>query len=188
MAILPPILRKYRNLERESCPCRREPIADARRNTAARATPFRSGRPGTNRRARLMSYGTLREAAVRGLPGDLHSEIIPSQMQPYGELMLLSTDPKGREVRPWASEAEAVQGAGTALPVGLDLDRQLHVGARLQLLAHGGPDPFQHLAALADDDPLLRLPLDEDLHADAGPLPLRHPAGDRVGQLLPGHR
>ena len=57
-----------------------------------------------------------------------------------------------------------------------------------QLLAHRGADRLQHRAALADDHPLLRLALDEDLAPDAraGLLPLGHPSRDRVRQLLAG--
>ena len=46
------------------------------------------------------------------------------------------------------------------------------------------PTSFSVRPALADHDPLLRVPLDQDLAADPGPLPLGDPAGDAVGQLV----
>ena len=55
-----------------------------------------------------------------------------------------------------------------------------------QLLAHGDADRLEDLAALADDDGLLRVALDDDFDADVRPLPLGHPAGDGVRQLVPG--
>ena len=52
--------------------------------------------------------------------------------------------------------------------------------------ADGDADGLQHLTALADDDRLLGVALDDDLDADVGPLPLGHPAGDRVRELVAG--
>ena len=66
----------------------------------------------------------------------------------------------------------------------LDLHVQVEVGALGQRLAHGGADRLEDLAALADDDGLLRVALDDDLDADVRPLPLGHPAGDGVRQLV----
>src|SRR3954452_9495169 len=79
---------------------------------------------------------------------------------------------------------EPVEGLGAALPVLVDLDEQLQEGALGKLLAHGGADLLQDLAPLADDDALLRLALDEDLAADAWPLPLCYPTRQRVRQLF----
>ena len=53
-------------------------------------------------------------------------------------------------------------------------------------LAHGDADRLEDLAALADDDGLLRVALDDDLDADVRPLPLGDPAGDGVRQLVAG--
>src|SRR3954451_9109204 len=81
---------------------------------------------------------------------------------------------------------ERVEGLGAALPVLVDLHEQLQVGALGKLLAHGGADLLQDLPPLADDDALLRLALDEDLAADAWPLPLCYPTRQRVRQLFSG--
>ena len=73
---------------------------------------------------------------------------------------------------------EPVEGVGAALPVALDLHLglEVHAGAeqRLELLAGPGPGLLEHRAALADHDPLLRLPLDPD-HAP-GAAACRRPA------------
>ena len=90
-------------------------------------------------------------------------------------------------VGPRRSETEAVERLGAALPVLVDLHEQLDVGTGRQLLAHGDADLLEDGAPLADHDPLLRVALDQDLAADARPLPLRHPGGDRVRQLLVRH-
>src|SRR5712691_5007592 len=84
------------------------------------------------------------------------------------------------------SVSEAVEGLRAPLPVLVHLDEQLQIGALRKLLADIGAHLFEDLAALADHDALLRLPLDKDLTADAGPLPLGDAAGDRVRQLLAG--
>src|SRR5438477_9876733 len=88
----------------------------------------------------------------------------------------------GRASRP--SVAEALEGARATLPVLVDLDEELEVGAGLQLRPNGPADRLENRATPADYDPLLRLSLDEDLAADARPLPLGDLAGDGVGQLL----
>src|SRR4051812_37304029 len=66
------------------------------------------------------------------------------------------------------SEAEAVQGVGAALPVGVDLHLRLQVDPgteqRLELLAGLRPRVPDHRAALADHDPLLRVALDPHDH------------------------
>src|SRR5688572_12972920 len=58
---------------------------------------------------------------------------------------------------------EAIDAVGTALPVLVDLDPQGEERALGQL--HAGPlaDLLEHGATLADDHPLLALPLDDDL-------------------------
>ena len=51
--------------------------------------------------------------------------------------------------------AEALHGLGVALPVLVDLHLELEVGALGELLAHRDADLLEHLALLADHDPLL---------------------------------
>src|SRR5215213_10885257 len=58
---------------------------------------------------------------------------------------------------------EPAEGARAALPVGRHLHHELEEGPLGQLLPHRGPDRLEHRAAPADHDPLLGLPLHEDL-------------------------
>ena len=86
---------------------------------------------------------------------------------------------------------------GAPLPVLLDLHAQIEEDLAseqsLDLLTGFGPDGLDRLPALADDDPLLGIALDEDRGPDLEKpvLPLLvvlGDHGDRVRQLLPGPR
>src|SRR5215211_3630845 len=82
---------------------------------------------------------------------------------------------------------QALDAVGPVLPVLVDRDEQLQVGAGRQLLPGPRTGLLQHGAALSDHHALLALALHQDLDADPGPLPLRHPGGDRIRQLVVGH-
>jgi hypothetical protein len=84
--------------------------------------------------------------------------------------------------------SRGVHPVGAALPVLVDLDPQLEVDAVGHLGTGPLADLLEHAAALADHHALLALALDDDVDADAGPLPLGDPRGDRVRQLVAGDR
>src|SRR4051794_24276457 len=89
-----------------------------------------------------------------------------------------------RKSRQYGGLVEALDAVGAVLPVLVDGDEQLEVGAGRELLAHPRTGLLQHGAALADHHALLAVALDEDLDADAGPLPFGHLRGDGVRQLV----
>ena len=68
---------------------------------------------------------------------------------------------------------ETVEHLGPVLPAPLHLHVQIEVGPLGELLAHGDPDRFEHFAALADDDRLLRVALDDDLARGCAATPTR---------------
>src|SRR3990167_4374418 len=71
------------------------------------------------------------------------------------------------------------------VPAHLDREREEHLDPEepLELAPRRRADPLEHGAALADEDPLLRLLLAEDRGADVEALRAR-----ALGELLPPHR
>ncbi len=179
-----------------------DPVLEARRERAG-AGAFRLvdlPRAGT-----LLAQGAgrlIRSAADQGVVAILDSRLATARYR--GELLArvppctgASRAPRPRRscggsrradepAGPPRSQSEAVEGVVAVLPPLLHPHEQLEVGARLHLGAHGRAHRLQGRPALADHDALLRVALHHDLAAHPGPLPLGHPAGDAVGQLV-GH-